>query len=125
MRGGERDGQRRCVVGEENVGHAAKPQLGANRDVPQQGEGQRRGRAAAAEHRFERGGGIEDGVDRTGLQCLVGLPAFVDIHPRDLVDETGEVTAGQLPMDDWPDHASLLATSREAKMMPVIYLTVP
>src|SRR5919198_1346689 len=34
VRLGEHDGQRRRVVGEQNVSHAALPQLGPNRDVP-------------------------------------------------------------------------------------------
>ena len=107
MRAGEHDRECRGIVRQQNVGYAAVAQLGANRDVPQEGQGERRRSTAAAEYRFEGRGGIEDNIDRAGLQRLVGFTTFGDIHPRDLVDEAGEVTAGQLTMDDRPDHASL------------------
>jgi len=68
----------------------------------------------AAEQARRRGPGplrgrgrIEDGVDGARLQGFVGFTSFRDIHPGDLVHETSEVAAGQLAMDDWPDHASL------------------
>src|SRR5207249_11270667 len=55
------------------------------------------------------------GVDGAGLQRLIGFASFRDIHPRDLVYQTGEVAAGQLAMNDGPDHASLLTTLRDRK----------
>ena len=103
----ENDGERRRVIGQQNVGHAAEAELGANGDVPEQREGQWRRRAAAAEDCFERGGRIEDGVDGAGLQRLIGLTSFCDIHPCDLVYQAGEVAPSQLAMDHGPDHASL------------------
>jgi hypothetical protein len=112
LRLGKDDGKRGRVVGEQDVGHTAVTQLGADRDVPEQREGQGSGRAAAPQNRFERGRGIEDRIDSAGLQRLIGLTSFGHIHPRDLVDQTREVTTGQLAMDDGPDHASLL-TARE------------
>src|SRR6266478_7178539 len=123
MRSRKHDRERGGVVGEQDVGDAARPQLRADRDVPEQGEGQRSRRAAATEDRLESRGGIEHDVDGARLQGFVGFTSLRHIHPCDLVYQTGEVAAGQLAMDDGPDHASLL-TTREASLVPVIYLAI-
>src|SRR5436309_2440532 len=122
FRGSEDHGQRRGVVGEQNVGHAAGAQLRADRHIPKERQGKWCRRTAATQDRLKGRGGIEHGVDGAGLQRLVGFASFRDIHPRDLVHQTGEVAAGELTMDDWPDHASLLTSDLEASLVPVIYL---
>src|SRR6266853_4633680 len=116
FRRGKNDGKRRCVIGQQNVRHAAEAELGANGDVPEQREGKRRRRATAAEDSFERGGRIEDGVDGACLQRLFGLASFGDIHPCDLVYQAGEVAPSQLAMDDGPYHASLPYGVRRGKL---------
>src|SRR5437899_639967 len=67
----------------------------------------------AAQHGFERGGRIEDSIDGAGLKSLIGLATFGDIHSGDLLDQTGEIAASQLTMDDGPYHASLPLRIRE------------
>src|SRR2546425_1229203 len=69
--------------------------------------------ATAAQHGFERGGRIEDSIDGAGLKSLIGLATFGDIHSGDLLDQTGEIAASQLTMDDGPYHASLPLRIRE------------
>src|SRR5712691_7596160 len=101
------------AVREQNVGHATHSQLSADGDVPEQREWEGRGGATAAQHGLERGRRIEDGIDGAGLKSLIGLATFGDIHSGDLLDQTGEIAASQLTMDDGPYHASLPLRIRE------------